>query len=46
LLKPLEFELHTPAQLQIECREWLVEEKYLRLLGESASERDTLLLAT
>src|SRR6188508_466194 len=44
-LDPLELDLHLLAELQVEGTEWLVEEEDLRVIHQSACERNALLLA-
>jgi hypothetical protein len=44
VLEPLQLDLHLAPDLAVERRERLVEEENARLLDESPSEGDTLLL--
>ena len=46
LLNPLQLVLHLLAQLQVKCRQRLVEQQHLRLIDQRPCDRDTLLLST
>ena len=45
LLNPLQLVLHLLAQLQVKCRQRLVEQQHLRLIDQRPRDRDTLLLS-
>jgi hypothetical protein len=40
-----QFALHLGARLDVQCREWLVEQERVRFRGERASEGDALRLS-
>src|ERR1700716_3801894 len=46
LLEEFHFHSHLLAQLCIQVAEWFVQQQQLRLVDESARQRDALLLAT
>src|SRR4051812_9655927 len=45
-MQPRDFSSRRGAQARIEIRQWLIEEKYLRLTHQCTTERDTLTLTT